>query len=50
MRTVVLRGGAEVERPLHPDASLSDAASAIPWESPTQLIEAFAGIRESSTC
>ena len=44
----VLERSGEIDRALgtiHPDASLADGANAIPWESLTELFEAFAGIR-----
>ena len=44
----VLERCGEIDRALgtiHPDASLADGANAIPWESLTELFEAFAGIR-----
>ena len=40
----VLERSGEIDRALgtiHPDASLADGANAIPWESLTQLFEAF---------
>jgi hypothetical protein len=45
---VILGRRGEIERGLrriHPDASLADATSSIPWIPPTRLFDAFADIR-----